>query len=139
MLGLQVPFIPKKWRPSHPDVPHIPYTFPPKPTGPGSGRGGGSNSGGGRRGGRGGGNALGRGKGKQPQGKRARKMPPTAWTIGARTNFQPHSLTACTLKGCLCSIHVLLTHPLLITSSILFAHGAAAAVHLFLHLVHASN
>lgn len=79
----QVPFVPKRWQPSHPDLPQVPYTFalrvPASVASRGCGRGRGrsryAESGGRGRDGSGGG-----GGGRQH--KRQRKLLPSAWSRG---------------------------------------------------------
>ncbi len=79
----QVPFTPRRWRPSAPGVPQVPFTFPLRPAAPA------------RAGKRGRGRGRGGGRGGAGQGARAakrarvRKLMPSAWTIGARRRLAP--------------------------------------------------
>ncbi|KAK9902171.1 hypothetical protein WJX75_006859 [Coccomyxa subellipsoidea] len=79
----QVPFVPKRWRPSHADVSQIPYTFAlkaPAAAG-GGGRGQGRSEGRDGSGGDGGGREGGRKR------QRHRKLMPSAWTVGQRPDW----------------------------------------------------
>ena len=70
---MQVPFTPRRWRPTNPDVPQVPFTFalrPAPPRAPGKRARSGS-----------------KGAGEDPGGglvkrQRVRKLLPTAWTTG---------------------------------------------------------
>jgi hypothetical protein len=79
-LPFQVPFVPKRWRPSHPDIPQIPFTFALRvPAAAGRGR---SRA---RNGGPGGWDGDGDGDGGRGRARRRqRKLLPSAWTTGAR-------------------------------------------------------
>ena len=70
---LQVPFTPRRWRPTHPDVPQVPFTFALRPAPP---RAPGKRA---RSGSKGAGEDAGGGLGKRT---RVRKLLPTAWTTG---------------------------------------------------------
>ncbi|BDA51105.1 probable little elongation complex subunit 2 at C-terminar half [Coccomyxa sp. Obi] len=76
----QVSFVPKRWRPSHADVPQIPYTFALKAPAPAA-------AGGGRGRGRGGRSAEGGREGGGRKRQRHRKLMPSAWTIGQRPDW----------------------------------------------------
>lgn len=65
----QVPFTPRRWRPSDPDTPQVPFTFALRPAAPASA---------GKRG-RGGAGEQGSASGRRA---RVRKLLPSAWTTG---------------------------------------------------------
>lgn len=74
LMCMQVPFTPRRWRPTNPDVPQVPFTFalrPAPPRAPGK-----------RARSMGSGEDPGKGLGKRP---RVRKLLPTAWTTGEAT------------------------------------------------------
>ncbi len=79
----QVPFTPRRWRPSAPGVPQVPFTFPLRPAAParaskrGRGRGRGGVRGGAGQGAR------------AAKRARVRKLMPSAWTVGARRRLAP--------------------------------------------------
>ncbi|KAK9822803.1 hypothetical protein WJX81_000125 [Elliptochloris bilobata] len=72
-----MPFAPRRWRPTDPNVPQVPFTFalrPAPPRGPGKrGRSGGAGAA-----------QVGRFSGKRA---RVRKLMPSAWTIGQRLDW----------------------------------------------------
>ena len=70
--------MPKRWRPSHADVPQVPYTFALKA--PAAAGGGGRGQG--RSGGRGGSGGDGGGREGGRKRQRHRKLMPSAWTVG---------------------------------------------------------